>query len=79
MSTIALHARQVVEDNGLQGVVTILHGKVEEVELPVSKVDIIISEWMGYCLYYNSMLDTVLYARVSCTTSLGGRKPWLWL
>ena len=30
----------------LQGRVTILRGKVEEVELPVDKVDIIISEWM---------------------------------
>ena len=27
------------------------------------QVDIIISEWMGYCLFYESMLDTVLYAR----------------
>jgi hypothetical protein len=26
-------------------------------------VDIIISEWMGYALLYESMLDTVLYAR----------------
>jgi hypothetical protein len=26
-------------------------------------VDIIISEWMGYFLLYESMLDTVLYAR----------------
>ncbi len=26
-------------------------------------MDIIISEWMGYFLYYESMLDTVLYAR----------------
>merc|ERR1719244_1956520 len=32
-------------------------------ELPVSKVDIIISEWMGYCLFYESMLDTVQFAR----------------
>ena len=38
-------------------------GKVEEVDLPVDKVDIIISEWMGYFLLYESMLDTVLYAR----------------
>lgn len=38
---------------------------MEEVELPfgIQKVDIIISEWMGYCLFYESMLDTVLYAR----------------
>lgn len=38
-------------------------GKVEEVVLPVEKVDIIISEWMGYFLFYESMLDTVLWAR----------------
>ena len=63
MSTIALHARRVVEDNGLQGVVTIIHGKVEEVELPVARVDVLVSEWMGYCLLYESMLDSVLYAR----------------
>ena len=40
-----------------------IHGKVEEVELPESKVDIIVSEWMGYCLFYESMLDTVIFAR----------------
>ncbi|CAD6994775.1 unnamed protein product [Ceratitis capitata] len=40
-------------------------GKIEEIELPpgIEKVDIIISEWMGYCLFYESMLDTVLHAR----------------
>ncbi len=27
------------------------------------QVDIIISEWMGYFLLYESMLDTVLYCR----------------
>ena len=36
---------------------------MEEVELPVKEVDIIISEWMGYFLLYESMLDTVLFAR----------------
>lgn len=44
-------------------VITIFKGKVEEVELPVEKVDIIISEWMGYCLFYESMLNTVIFAR----------------
>uniref|UniRef100_A0A4W5NZZ9 type I protein arginine methyltransferase n=1 Tax=Hucho hucho TaxID=62062 RepID=A0A4W5NZZ9_9TELE len=43
--------------------ITIFRGKVEEVELPVEKVDIIISEWMGYCLFYESMLNTVIFAR----------------
>lgn len=36
---------------------------MEETELPVDQVDIIISEWMGYCLFYESMLNTVIYAR----------------
>lgn len=44
-------------------VITIFKGKVEEVELPVDKVDIIISEWMGYSLFYESMLKTVIFAR----------------
>lgn len=44
-------------------VITIVKGKVEDVEIPAEKVDIIISEWMGYCLFYESMLDTVLFAR----------------
>lgn len=43
--------------------ITLIKGKMEEVELPVDKVDIIISEWMGYFLLYESMLDTVLVAR----------------
>ncbi|ETO36231.1 hypothetical protein RFI_00831 [Reticulomyxa filosa] len=37
--------------------------KLEEVELPVPKVDIIISEWMGYFLLYESMVHTVIFAR----------------
>lgn len=64
-SNIVEYAKQIVEANHLSDVVTIVKGKVEEVELPdgITSVDIIISEWMGYCLFYESMLDTVLYAR----------------
>jgi len=36
---------------------------VEKVKLPVEKVDIIVSEWMGYFLFYESMLDCVIFAR----------------
>lgn len=45
--------------------ITLVRGKVEEIELPAEypKVDIIISEWMGYCLFYESMLNTVIFAR----------------
>ena len=62
-SNIAYHAKKIVMDNNLQDTITILKGKVEEVELPVKEVDVIISEWMGFCLFYESMLDSVLFAR----------------
>ncbi|OQS02742.1 arginine N-methyltransferase 1 [Thraustotheca clavata] len=62
-SAIITQAKQIVHDNGFADRITLIKGKVEEVELPVQHVDIIISEWMGYFLLYESMLDTVLYAR----------------
>lgn len=63
MSEMGVVAQQIVNDNGFGDVITIIRGKVEEIKLPVNKVDVIISEWMGYCLLYESMLDTVLFAR----------------
>lgn len=62
-SEIVETARKVAACNNLSHKITYVHGKVEEVTLPVEKVDIIISEWMGYFLLYESMLDTVIYAR----------------
>ena len=47
----------------IHNIIHFVQGKVEEVVLPVEQVDIIISEWMGYFLFYESMLDTVIYAR----------------
>lgn len=44
-------------------VITVLKGKVEEIVLPVAHVDVIVSEWMGYFLLFENMLNTVLYAR----------------
>ena len=70
-SNIAHLARKVVVDNNLQDTILILKGKVEEVELPVKEVDVIISEWMGFCLFYESMLDSVLFARDKWLTAGG--------
>ncbi|GAA5943583.1 protein-arginine omega-N methyltransferase HMT1 [Sporobolomyces koalae] len=63
MSNIIDQAQKIVEANGFSDTITLIKGKMEEVVLPVDKVDIIISEWMGYFLLYESMLDSVLYAR----------------
>lgn len=64
-SNIAVQSKQIIKDNHLDDVVEILQCKVEEATLPdgIEKVDVIISEWMGYCLFYESMLNTVLFAR----------------
>jgi len=62
LSKIVEQARAIVKENGLENIVEIIEGKMEDVELP-EKVDVIISEWMGYCLFYESMLDSVIVAR----------------
>ncbi|GME71967.1 unnamed protein product [[Candida] boidinii] len=63
MSNIVEMAEKIVDLNGFSDKITLLKGKLEDVEMPYDKVDIIISEWMGYFLLYESMLDTVLVAR----------------
>uniref|UniRef100_A0A6N2MZY1 Protein arginine N-methyltransferase domain-containing protein n=1 Tax=Salix viminalis TaxID=40686 RepID=A0A6N2MZY1_SALVM len=62
-SHIANMAKEIVESNGYSNVITVLKGKIEDIELPVAKVDIIISEWMGYFLLFENMLNSVLYTR----------------
>ena len=58
-------AIKLIEENGLSDRIKVINKKAEELivleDLP--KVDIIISEWMGYCLLYEGMLPSVLYAR----------------
>ncbi|KAG7473683.1 hypothetical protein MATL_G00098450 [Megalops atlanticus] len=62
-SEIIYQAMDIVRSNNFQETITLIKGRIEEVDLPVEKVDIIISEWMGYFLLFESMLDSVLYAR----------------
>ncbi|ATY67079.1 arginine methyltransferase [Cordyceps militaris] len=62
-SDIIDKARENVFNNGLSSTITCLRGAIEDVKLPVDQVDIIVSEWMGYCLLYEAMLPSVLYAR----------------
>ncbi len=64
-SAIVEQARKIAEANGMADKITFIQGKVEEVELPegVETVDVIVSEWMGYFLLYESMLNTVIFAR----------------
>eukprot|EP01006_Ploeotia_vitrea_P056790 TRINITY_DN68127_c4_g1_i1.p1 TRINITY_DN68127_c4_g1~~TRINITY_DN68127_c4_g1_i1.p1 ORF type:complete len:265 (-),score=40.57 TRINITY_DN68127_c4_g1_i1:173-925(-) len=59
---VTKYARQLVKSMKLDDRVSIIQCTAEDVELP-EKVDVIISEWMGYFLLRESMLDSVLVAR----------------
>ncbi|KAG0502133.1 hypothetical protein HPP92_002205 [Vanilla planifolia] len=61
-SEIAVQANEVVKANNLSEKVIVLHEKIENVTIE-EKVDVIISEWMGYMLLYESMLSSVILAR----------------
>lgn len=61
-SNMAQYAQQLVNSNNVQEKIFVMPGKIEEVELP-EKVDIIISEPMGYMLFNERMLETYLHAR----------------
>ncbi|EAY12257.1 protein arginine N-methyltransferase-related protein [Trichomonas vaginalis G3] len=61
-STIIETAKKIDKDNNLENKITFLQGKIEELQIP-ERVDVIISEWMGYCLLYESMLPSVIQAR----------------
>lgn len=61
-STMATHAESLINFNYLSDKITVIPGKVEEIDLP-EPVDIIISEPMGYMLFNERMLETYLHAK----------------
>lgn len=61
-SNMAQYAQQLVASNNLSDRISVIAGKIEEIELP-EKVDVIISEPMGYMLYNERMLETYLHAK----------------
>lgn len=54
-------------DSDSKGVMTVVSGMIEELDetmpVEVGGVDVLVSEWMGYCLLFESMLPSVLHAR----------------
>lgn len=82
-SDLADTTREIVAANGLADRITVIRSKVEDIELP-GPVDVIVSEWMGYFLIFERMLDSVIVARDkwlaedgqmlpgTCTLLLGG-------
>ncbi|CAH2089462.1 unnamed protein product [Euphydryas editha] len=63
-SKLAKLAEEVIKENNFEEIIEVLYSKVEDVILPGDiKVDAIISEWMGFYLLHEGMLDSVLIAR----------------
>ena len=69
-SDIHVEAKEIIHLNGYSDVIHVAHGKIEDLisknALPLEKdekVDVIISEWMGYALLFETMLPSVMNAR----------------
>ncbi|XP_017015072.2 protein arginine N-methyltransferase 8 isoform X1 [Drosophila takahashii] len=64
-ASITDFAERIAKDNGYGGVITVIRGKVEDIELSsdIDKVDIIVCDWIGHCLFSENMLDSVIFAR----------------
>ncbi|PRQ55609.1 putative methyltransferase transcription factor C2H2 family [Rosa chinensis] len=74
-------ATLIAKDNGLlwkspvgstangTGVIEVVQGMVEELDksmvIQPHSVDVLLSEWMGYCLLYEAMLSSVLFDGIS--------------
>jgi protein arginine N-methyltransferase 3 len=66
-SGIAVRAKDIIAKNGYGDRIEVIQGRIEDFNtqrlIGKEKVDIIISEWMGYGLLFEGMLDSVLRAR----------------
>ncbi|KAL8576897.1 hypothetical protein ACOMHN_064681 [Nucella lapillus] len=62
-SNTAHLCKQIVEQNGFGDRIEVIHSTVEKVDLKGAKVDVIVSEWMGFYLLHESMLDSVIVAQ----------------
>ncbi|XP_066962795.1 uncharacterized protein [Macrobrachium rosenbergii] len=62
MSDVIYQAIDIVRENNLENRITLQKGRLEDMEFN-DEFDFIVSEWMGYFLLFEGMLDSVLYAR----------------
>ncbi|CAF3404631.1 unnamed protein product [Rotaria sp. Silwood1] len=64
-SNVIEYAKKIIRANRYDKVIKVIKGKIEDIELPegIQQVDVIIAEWMGYSLFYDSIIQSVIYAR----------------
>lgn len=52
----------IVSENNFKNKIEVIKSRLESIKKDI-QADIIVSEWMGYFLVYEGMLDTIIYAR----------------
>lgn len=63
-SRLADGLREVAAANAPAGTIEVHECRAEELQLPDGeRVDVVVSEWMGYCLFFENMLPSVLSVR----------------
>ena len=71
-SGAAVHARRLMEANGLGDRITVLQSRVEDAVLP-EQADVIVSEPMGFMLIHERMLESFIAARQRFLKPEGGK------
>lgn len=61
-SDIIYKAMDICRANNIENV-KLIKGRLEDTDIGVEKVDVIVSEWMGYFLLFEGMMDSLIYAR----------------
>ncbi|CAF0728862.1 unnamed protein product [Rotaria sp. Silwood1] len=56
-------AIELIKCNHLQDKIQVINKHIEDIDKFDENIDIIISEWMGFYLFHESMLESVIYAR----------------
>lgn len=77
-SNIANLAKKNVKQNGFESVIEVHQTKIEDFQIDGAdqrQIDIIVSEWMGFYLLHEGMLDSVLLARDKFLKESGSMFP----
>mmetsp|Transcript_2356 Transcript_2356/g.2195 ORF Transcript_2356/g.2195 Transcript_2356/m.2195 type:complete len:439 (-) Transcript_2356:133-1449(-) len=81
-SDIVTQAQNIVSANGYGDIIICVKGKLEDLiannKMPLidgEKIDVIVSEWMGYALFFETMLPSVLLARDKLMSPSGTMYP----
>ncbi|XP_014284382.1 histone-arginine methyltransferase CARMER [Halyomorpha halys] len=61
-SSMAHHSKVLVNANNFQDKIKVISGRLEDIELP-EKVDVIVSEPLGYMLFNERMIETYLFSK----------------